>query len=420
MRDKADNDLVTLARQASDGGLDLMAVAFRVRTDLLVGSDRPNALDLTTYTEFALAALPKLKEGDLAVIASKLSAWPHTPEAILKALRARLPDLTARKLQLAASVPAGMEGRVTVTAVQSVSTPLQVDAASLREELRKSPNVAPETTAPPEPAERPENTKSQSANAGAPNLEGELISTRPVEPVRTQAYATHSQTTAAIDEAVAALRHGNSGPALLLLQQADIGLAGLGPADIAPFFLLADPVQQGLILGGLAQLERLQPPRALPRVEHEILCGLIESAGTDRAGAFIGLAAQIGGTPEFAAAMTLDASRKLAGITLIALGASVEDAVRFAIKLGDESSRSVPVIYGLVDTLRQMKPAIAMRLALAIGGSEITPVRQVPTRHIPAADPSGSPSRESAVREAGRADRVSPQQLARKLTRSGN
>jgi hypothetical protein len=401
MPDKADSDLVTLARQASDGGLDLMTVAFRVRTDLLVGSARPNDVDLKTYTEFALAVLPKLKERDLGIIGTKLAAWPHTPDVLMNALRERLPELTAPKRQITASVPAAMQGRVTITAVRHEVEPVGMDVEGLRGALLQTSNTSAEAGIAAQP-ETPEVADADTAPAHATH------------------YATHAETTAAIDEALAALRHGDTGPALLLLQQADNGPAQLGPADIAPFFLLASPVQQSLILGGLAQLERLQPPRFRPRVDAEILGGLIESASTDRAGAFIGLAAQIGGTPEYAAAMTLDASRKLAGITLIALDASVEDAVRFAIKLGDESSRSVSVIYGLVDTLRQIRPAIAMRLALAIGGSEIKPVRDTSVRHIPAADPSGTPSREGSLREPVRAERVSPLQIARKLTGQGS
>jgi hypothetical protein len=217
-----------------------------------------------------------------------------------------------------------------------------------------------------------------------------------------------------IDEAITALHKGNTAPALAVLAKAEHGPNEFGVVDLAPFFLLASEVQQGLILSGLMQLDRLQPRRALPRVDTEILAGLLESASVDRAGAFIGLAAQVGGSPEFAAAMTLDLSRKLAGLALIAMGATPEDAVRFAIRLGDESAKSVPVVFGLAGTLRQINASAAQRLIKAIGGADIAITPERAGRHVPAADPSLSPQRRGTAREEIAAPRAVPLPFTRK------
>jgi hypothetical protein len=185
----------------------------------------------------------------------------------------------------------------------------------------------------------------------------------------------------------------------------------LRAADHAPFFLLATAAQQSLILSGLAQLQRLNASSPLQRQERSVIEALMGHAGQDNAGAFLDLAAKVGGSPEFAAAMTLDTSRKLAGLALLAIGATVEDAVRFAIKLGDASSASVSIIFALVETLRLATPATALRLVRAIGGATVAPAMRHAVRHVPVADPSGTPNRLTPAGASAQERRSAPTAL---------
>lgn len=378
-------DLATLAHLARSGSLDLTAVAFRVRTDLLVSSLQPLDDDIRSYTAFALAALPALGERDLNIIGQKWADWPHLTPQLKQALIERLP--TAAALFDKGQRPAA----------------------------RPQPAQEAPPNAPPIAASHAASLAASLAMATLDDagLRASLLGEAAAD---TLLPITGADTVGPqIGIAQRALAAGNSAPALALLARSD-----LRAADHAPFFLLASQVQQALILSGLEQLQKLQPHVPRPRLEKSMVNGLMESAAADRAGAFISLAEQVGGTPEFAAAMTLDTSRKLAGVALLAIGATVEDAVRFAIKLGDESSASVAVIFSLVETLRLATPATALRLVRAIGGHDIQSRPQRATRHVPFADPSGTPERGSQAGAAAQERRsaASPLQVVRKLSAS--
>jgi hypothetical protein len=218
---------------------------------------------------------------------------------------------------------------------------------------------------------------------------------------------------ARIDAARVSLAVGEEGPARAILAD-----ASLGPQAHAAFFLIATPVQQSLMLSGLAHLERSQPRRMIGTRERMALERILDLAGHDRTGAFLALSDAVGGTPEFAARITLDASRKLAGLCLIATGGNDEDAVRFALRLADEPASDVATIFALADMARATQPQVAARMVRAIGGAQIQTTERS-GQHVPAADPSGTPQRQGGIGQAapGAADKrgLSPQEAARRL-----
>jgi hypothetical protein len=225
---------------------------------------------------------------------------------------------------------------------------------------------------------------------------------------------------ARIDAARAALVAGDETPARAILAD-----ASLGPQAHAAFFLIATPVQQSLMLSGLAHLERGQPRRAPGTRERMALERILDLAGQDHTGAFLALSDAVGGSPEFAARITLDSSRKLAGLCLLAIGGNDEDAVRFALRLADEPACDVAVIFALADMARATQRQVAARMVRAIGGAQIQ-MTERSGQHVPAADPSGTPLRQSGLGQGGlgqaglgqgAADKrgVTPQEAARRL-----
>jgi hypothetical protein len=379
-------DLATLAHLAREGSLDLSAVTLRVRTDLLLSSPQPQDDDIKSYTEFALAVLPTLGERDLGIIGNKLAAWPLTPPILTSALAGRY----QADEKLIAPVP---------DASCPVMTEVQVPASALPEPPARADVVS----------------QARFRNALRKDLDGRAAAIDEPDAADDAGYTIREDIGREIALAQSSLASGNEKGALALLARSD-----LRAADHAPFFLIASPVQQALILSGLEQLQRLQPRRTATRLEPGLLDMLMEAASTDRAGAFLGLAEILGGTPDFAAAMTLDKSRKLAGLALLAIGATVEDAVRFTIKLGDESACSVAVIFGLAETLRAATQATSLRLLRAIAGADIVAKAAPVARHVPVSDPSGTPDRgvHMGVAPQERRGNASPLDVVRKLAGS--
>jgi hypothetical protein len=409
--DLASSDLATLAELARDGSLDLTTVAFRVRTDLMVGLSAPTQGELTSFMEFAAAALPKLQERDLAIVSHKLAAWPHTPAELKAALILRLPAAAALfeqgRRELAAKIAApALAAAAPARATPVVPEPSLSDLDALRADLMPGPPVA----SPVEPAA-----------ATAPGLAAPAPETPPPASVDDVALPLDAR----IGAAQAAMAAGDEAPARAMLAD-----PSLGPQAHAAFFLIATPVQQSLMLSGLAHLERGQPRRITGTRERMALERILDLAGQDRTGAFLALSDAVGGTPEFAARITLDASRKLAGLCLLAIGGNDEDAVRFALRLADEPACDVATIFALADMARATQPQVAARMVRAIGGAQIQ-MTERGGQHVPAADPSGTPQRQGGLGQGGvgqggvgqsgfgqgAADKrgVTPQEAARRL-----
>ena len=349
-------EIAQLARLARDGGLDLSQVSLRVKADLLMSTPTPAPDDLAAFGEMAAALVPGIDEATALILARKIAGWRHAPARAIAALRARggavLAALIQHGLPLGEAEIEGLAG-------------------------------SPDGRLPAALAERADLTAT-----------AVLILVERGE--RALDFALMANTAIALPR-----------PALdLLLSRArlDAGYAqpllarrDLSSAETAPLFLFAGPERRQAILDSLAALEALSPSERRPAVSGETLAGWLAMAADDRASAFEALSRHLGGGPALAQALEADVSRDLAALALTAAGASVEDATRFLIRLGDEAAHSVDRIFAVVGLMRSVRPTVAQRLVAQIGGMA-SPGAARRGQHQPAMDPSGTPARPAPAR----------------------
>lgn len=349
-------EIAQLARLARDGGLDLSQVSLRVKADLLMSTPSPAPDDLAAFGEMAATLVPGIDEATAVILARKIAGWRHAPARAVAALRARggavLAALIQRGLPLGEAEIEGLAG----------SSDGRLPAAL---------------------AERADLTATAVlilVERGERALDFALMGNTAIALPR-----------AALDLLLARARL-DAGYAQPLLARRD-----LSSAEIAPLFLSAGLERRQAILDSLAALEALSPTERRPAVSAETLAGWLATAPDDRAGAFEALARHLGGGPALASALEADVSRDLTALALTAAGASVEDATRFLIRLGDEAAHSVDRIFAVVALMRSVRPAIAQRLVAQIGGT--APVATLRKgQHQPAMDPSSTPARQSPAR----------------------
>jgi hypothetical protein len=348
-------EIAQLARLARDGGLDLTQVSLRVKADLLMSTPQPAPDDLAAFGEMAATLVPGVDEATAVILARKIAAWPHAPAPALAALRARGGAVLAALVQHGLPLDeAEMEG------LAGASDARLAAALAERGDLTAT-------------------TVLILAERGERALDFALL-----------ANAAIALPRAALDRLLARARL-DAGYAQPLLARRD-----LSSAEIAPLFLFAGPERRQAILDSLAALEALSPSERRPAVSGEALSGWLAMAADDRAGAFEALSRHLGGGPALTRALEADVSRDLAALALTAAGASVEDATRFLIHLGDEAAHSVERIFAVVALMRSVRPAVAQRLVAQIGGAAAPASRK--GQHQPAMDPSGTPARQSPAR----------------------
>lgn len=349
-------EIAQLARLARDGGLDLSQVSLRVKADLLMSTPSPAPDDLAAFGEMAATLLPGVDEATAVILARKIAGWRHAPAAALSALRARGGSVLAALIQHGLPLtPTEMEELAgsaddRLAAALSVRTDLPSTAVLILVE------------------------RADRAIDFALMTNGTIVLSR-----------------AALDLLLARARL-DGGYAQPLLARRD-----LSNVEIAPLFLFAGPERRLAILDSLAALEALSPLEHRAPVPGEIFTGWLAMAADDPASAFQAVADHLGSGPALAKAMADDLSRDLAALALTAAGASVEEATRFLIRLGDEAAHSVERIFAVVALMRSVRPAVAQRLVAQIGGA----ARPAPARkgqHQPAMDASGTPARSSPAR----------------------
>lgn len=349
-------EIAQLARLARDGGLDLSQVSLRVKADLLMSTPSPAPDDLAAFGEMAATLLPGVDEATAVILARKIAGWRHAPAAALSALRARGGSVLAALIQHGLPLtPTEMEELAgsaddRLAAALSVRTDLPSTAVLILVE------------------------RADRAIDFALMTNGTIVLSR-----------------AALDLLLARARL-DGGYAQPLLARRD-----LSNVEIAPLFLFAGPERRLAILDSLAALEALSPLEHRAPVPGEIFTGWLAMAAEDPASAFQAVADHLGSGPALAKAMADDLSRDLAALALTAAGASVEEATRFLIRLGDEAAHSVERIFAVVALMRSVRPAVAQRLVAQIGGA----ARSAPARkgqHQPAMDASGTPARSSPAR----------------------
>lgn len=350
MTSRISAELAHLARLARDGGLDLSQVSLRVKADLLMSAPRPSPDDLAAFGDMAAALIPGIDEATALILARKLAGWRHAPPAALQALRARGGDVFVTLLEHGLPLPA-----------QEIETIAERGSA-----------------------------KAALALAARADLDATAVALLIARRDR------------AIDLAIAgnpaAVFTGQVLEQLVARSREDAELAGavlarteLPNAALAPLFLLAGAERRVAILDALATAEAPLPPERRPALSGETFSGWLTMAGDDPDGAFGAIAHHLGGGPALAGAMARDTSRVAAAMALMAAGTSVEEATRFLIRLGDETAHSVAGIFSLVALMRAVRPAVALRLAMAIAGTPLPAARR--GRHQPAMAPGGTPAR---------------------------
>lgn len=349
-------ELAHLARLARDGGLDLSQVSLRVKADLLMSTPQPAPDDLAAFTEMATALIPGIDETTAIILARKLAGWRHAPAPVLAALKARGGAVLSALLRHGMPV-----------------TPVEIEDLAGHDDA----NIAGAL------AERPD----LSATAVLMLVE---YADRAID-FALMNNAAIPLPRAALDLLLARSREDAAYVPPLLARR------DLSSAELAPLFLFAGPERRLAMLDSLAALDSLGPSERRTAVSADLFAGWLALAAEDPAGAFTALASHLGGGPALAQAIGADGPRDLAALALMAAGASVEDATRFLIRLGDEAAHSVERIFAVVALMRSVRPSVALRLVMQVSG---TPMPSASRRgqHQPAMDPSGTPTRIGPAR----------------------
>lgn len=349
-------ELADLARLAREGGLDLSPISLRVKADLLLSTPRPSFSDLAAFSEMAEALLPGIDEATALILARKLAGWHHTPAPVLAGLAAKGGLVLAELLRHGMPVPEAEIERLVDTGDEAMRAALAV-----RSDLTAQAVIMLVAN------ERRELDLALIANHNAPMPRAAvdlLIVRARIEP---------------------AYRPG-------LLARPD-----LSNLELAPLFLHAGAERRVAILESLMAREALHPSDRRPALSGPAFAGWLDLAAEDRDAAFTAIADHLGGGKALTGAMAGDASRDLAALALTASGTTVEEATRFLIRLGDDAAHSVERIFALVALMRSVRPSIAFRLAMHIAGTAAAPPQRR-GQHLPAMDPSGTPSRAGNAR----------------------
>lgn len=353
---KISAELNQLARLARDGGLDLNQVSLRVKADLLMTMPEPPAADLAAFCEMAETLAPVIDLETAVILARKLAGWRHAPAPVLQALKQRGGPVTAALLRYGMPLP-----ETEIEFLAEHGDPAIAGAAAERPDLTATATLIL--------VDRDERA-----------VDLILISN-----------AACPMPRAALDQLVARSRRDAAyGPGLLARRD-------ISSTELTPLFLLAGPERRIAILESLAALGSLTPPERRPALTPDLLAGWLAMAGDDPKSAFGAIASHLGGGETLAEALANDRSRDLSALALVAAGASVEDATRFLIRLGDETAHSVERIFAVVALMRLVKPSVAQRVVTQVAGTA-GPTIARKGRHQPAMDPSGTAARNGPIR----------------------
>ncbi len=352
-------DLAQLAHLARDGGLDLGQVSLRVKADLLMSTLQPAAEDIAAFAELGAALIPVVDEPTAIILARKLAGWRHAPVPVLEALKARGGPVLVALLRHGMALPTQELEEIAAQgeseAALAVAERADLSAATILVLLARDERAVDLAIL---------------ANAAAPLPRAGL-------------------------DMLLARAAGDPAYAPALLARHD-----LVASELTPLFLQAGAERRAAMLASLAAIEALGPAERGPRLTPDDFAGWLATAADDHDGAFGAIANHLG-SAALAPAMAQDMSRDLTALALIASGASVEDATRFLIRLGDAAAHSVERIFAVVALMRAVSPAVARRVVMQVAGeAQRSSVRR--GVHLPAMDPSGTPKRAGATKPEGR------------------
>lgn len=353
MSRSAMSDLLGLASLAREPGLDLRRVLLRVQADLFVTAPSRNRSTIAAFEALLCGLLPAVDDETAAFLARKLAPIADAPEGVLSALAARGGAARSAVIELASQVPTSI----------------------LQSALAEGVDLAPMLAARPGLSESSIRDLVGCADEGidlalARNLALELPANM-------------------MDVLLARARTRPDLAAALLARHEP------SPADSAALYLWADDIARERIREGVANLVALRHPadaagRADPDACHELVT---LAQARDIAGFGAGLATMLGLGTIPVWGFERPERHDLLGLALTAAGMAQEEAIAIFLTLHPEIARSVALVFRLVRLLRTTPRPASVYLVEAILGAS---VRLRPTgRHLPSADPSGTPSRPS-------------------------
>jgi hypothetical protein len=355
MSRSAMSDLLGLASLAREPGLDLRRVLLRVQADLFVTAPSHNRSTIAAFEALLCGLLPAVDDETAAFLARKLAPIADAPEGVLSALAARGGAARSAVIELASQVPTSI----------------------LQSALAEGVDLAPMLAA------RPGLSESSIRDlVGCADEASDIALARNL---------TLELPANMMDVLLARARTRPDLAAALLARHEP------SPADSAALYLWADDVARERIREGVANLVALRHPAdAAGRADPDACQDLVAFAQAgDEASFGQGLATMLGleTVPDWG--FQRAERHDLLGLALSAAGVAEEEAIVIFLTLHEEIARSVAVVFRLAHILRTITRPTAAYLVEAVLGA---PVRLRPAgRPVPAADPSGTPSRSSAT-----------------------
>jgi len=348
------SDLSGLVALAQARALDLRPVILRVQTDLFVTAPVRDTATIESFAALACGLVPLVDRATAATLARKLAPLRDTPESVLRRLSGHSAEACCAVVALAPSL--------SVEVVEAAAaSPVQVAAA--------------------------------------------FASRADLDP--RQIALLVEQNEASVDLALA----GNhalalAGPALddlLARGREDAGMAAallrhpaLSAAERAPLYLHADDAQRREIRDAIATVAALRTTAFAK--DAGFSRSLVEAAERQDGHAFeAGLAGalRLAGRPDWA--FDAPGRHDLLALALRAAGVAEEDAVRILLTLHPVIARSAPTVFRLVQLYRRVPRSSALHLVQAVTGCPVA--ARAEGRHLPAFDPSGTPSPAHAARQ---------------------
>lgn len=340
-------DLSCLASLARNRTLDVRPVLLRVHTDLFVTAPSRDRTTIEAFEALALGFLPTVDDATAAIIAHKLAPISDTPAKIIDALIQR-----------------GGEAR-----------------KAILERGRIAPSCGNALTA----------TKPHRDLNGA-NV-GELLDLRDADVDLVMARNGRVRFSGSqIQDLVERARERP------LLAMALLNRDDLGAEDEAILYLHADNPRRKRIRLRLEPAAALGGRRALlPRADQRSSDTLLTYARAMDIESFEAqLALMLRLSPAPAWRFQAKERRELLALALVAAGVRPEDCIRIFLTLHPAIARSVRSVFHLADAARNVSRPLGVHLVEAILGVTVEATRE--GRYVPAADPSGTPVRDRAVR----------------------
>jgi hypothetical protein len=341
-----------LALQASAGSPGLARATLKVQTELFL-QQAPAETDNEPFLSLALTLLPMVDERTAREMAMRLAGRDEAPAALIEALYAR----------------GGGVAEAIIEGATRLKPALRRDAAA-----HTDPRLAAKL-------------------AVRPDLEDmdqlELLGRN--EPAVSLALAQNHAITLQRAVASGLMTAARRDPLLAqaLLERTDVDIVGLSPlyplASAEQRLLMREAIGRRIVERSIAPPHReasLDEQARLMDVSLEGVAALVSeiAAITERDAAFV-------------AAATVDSSREIVGLALLALAIKPEDATRMILRTGDAVAQDAQAVHSVVGMLRSTSRATADMILAACWPHGAWRTGQ----HVPAMAPGGNTSRPPAI-----------------------